>query len=67
MRFDQIPLTLLPIPGLDPSKKTTLRCYEYPNCNGFNCSGKIYGRDIQFSVNLDYCARPIVANVSVSK
>lgn len=64
-RFDQIPLALLPIPGLDLTKKTTLQCYEYANCNGFNCSGKVYGRDMQFSVSLDYCGNPVVANVSV--
>ena len=67
LRFDQIPLNLLAIPGLDPLQRTTLQCYEYSNCNGFNCSGKVYGRDIQFSVNLDYCAHPITANLSVSK
>ena len=53
------------IPGLDPSKNTTLQCHEYSNCNGFNCSGQVYGRHIQFSFNLDYCAKPVTANISV--
>lgn len=65
-RFDQIPISLLPIPGLDPTKPTTLQCYEHPNCTGFNCSGQIYGTDIQFSFKLDYCAKPATAQVSVS-
>lgn len=64
-RLDQVPLSLLPIPGLNTSLPTTLTCYEYPSCTGFNCSGSVYGTHLQFSFNFDYCLKPISANISV--
>ena len=64
--FDRIPLNLLPIPGLDTTKPTTLQCYEFANCTGFNCSGQVYGTHIQFSFDMDYCAKPIKAYLTVS-
>ncbi|EDV27878.1 uncharacterized protein TRIADDRAFT_63597 [Trichoplax adhaerens] len=64
--FDRIPLSLIPIPGLDPTKPNTLKCYEFSNCTGFNCSGKVYGRQIQFSFDMSYCAKPITAYISAN-
>lgn len=66
-RLDQIPFNLFSIPGFDATKPTTVQCYEYSNCNGFNCSGLAYGRSIEFSFGFDYCSSPITANLSVNK
>lgn len=63
--FDKIPVDLMGIPGLNPSKQTTLVCLEYSDCNGFNCSGELYGRYVEFSFGLEFCSNPITANISV--
>ncbi|RDD36001.1 hypothetical protein TrispH2_011830 [Trichoplax sp. H2] len=64
--FERIPFSSIPIPGLDPTKPSTLKCNEFSNCTGFNCNGRVYGRQILFSINMNYCAKPITAYVTGS-